>query len=295
MQYGTSMLSDITKSDGRSIEKWALHGSKKATTQIEYPRQQRPPEASWKYWRDLLHSTFLTKDRTPDHFPLYTPMIRRAKARKPRTKRKAKLQDAIEKLTDHYKEVLGNYTLPQDDGEAIFTQLQSPIGVEAWTDGTVKDGKGAHAYTIRTITDSPSQCIEGKSMTPGDPRTISSLRTEHYGALATVLLLQCIWNTHQTSESEGGKVKIHIIDNSTVIDCITKGIPQRITATSRMCQDYDVWATTMQVTENTPIKVITERVYGHQADKLEASCGVRGPLPRIAHYNEQCDEWAEDQ
>ena len=69
-----------------------------------------------------------------------------------------------------------------------------------------------------------------------------------------------------------------------------------MTAISRMCQDYDVWATTMQVTENTPIKVITtERVYGHQADKLEASCGVRGPLPRIAHYNEQCDEWAEDQ
>ena len=212
-----TMLSDITKSDGRSIEEWALKGSRKAPTQIEYPRQQRPPKASWKYWRDLLHSTFLTKDRTADHFPLYTPMIRRAKARKPRTKRKPKLQDAIEELPDHYKEVLGNYTLPEDDGEAIFTQLQSPIGVEAWTDGTVKDGKGAHAYTIRTITDSPSQCIEGKSMTPGDPRTISSLRTEHYGALATVLLLQCIWNTHQTSESEGGKVKIHI-DNSTVID-----------------------------------------------------------------------------
>ena len=54
----------------------------------------------------------------------------------------------------------------------------------------------------------------GKSMTPGDPRTISSLRTEHYGALATVLLLQCIWNTHRTSESERGKVKIHK-DNST--------------------------------------------------------------------------------
>jgi hypothetical protein len=58
-----------------------------------------------------------------------------------------------------------------------------------------------------------------------------------------------------------------------------------MTATSRMCPDYDVWAATMQVTENTPIKVITEHVYGHQADKLEASCGVRGALSRIAHYN----------
>jgi hypothetical protein len=268
-----TMLSDITISDGRSIAKWALYGSRKAITQIEYPRQQRPPAESWKYWRNILHSTFLTKDRTPDHFPINTPMIRRAKARKPKIKRTPKLQDAIDKLPDHYKEVLGNYKLPEDEGEAIFTQLQSPIGAEAWTDGTVKDGKGAHAYTIRTITDLPSQCIEGKSKTPGDPRTISSLRTEHYGALATVLLMQCIWNTHQTNESEEGKAKIHI-DNSTVIDRITKGIPQRMTATSRMCQDYDVWAATMQVTENTPIKVTTEHVYGHQADKLEASCGV---------------------
>ena len=289
-----TMLSDITNPDGRSIAKWALNGSKKAITPIEYPRQQRPPEESWKYWRNILHSTFLTKDRTPDHFPINTPTIRRAKARKPRMRRTPKLQDAIDKLPDHYKEVLGNYKLPEDEGEAIFTQLQSQIGVEAWTDGTVKDGKGAHAYTIRTITDLPGQCIEGKSTTPGDPRTISSLRTEHYGALATVLLLQCIWNTHKTNESKEGKAKIHI-DNSTVIDRITKGIPQRMTATSRMCQDYDVWAATMQVTENTPIKVTTEHVYGHQADKLEASCGVRGPLPRIAHYNEQCDEWAGEQ
>ena len=94
-------------------------------------------------------------------FPLHIPLIRRtAKARKPRIKRQPKLQDAIEELPDHYKEVLGNYTLPEDDGEAIFTQLCSPIGVAAWTDGTVKDGKGTQAYTIRSISDSPSQCIE---------------------------------------------------------------------------------------------------------------------------------------
>jgi len=44
-----TMLSDITNPDGRSIAKWALNGSKKAITPIEYPRQQRPPEESWKY------------------------------------------------------------------------------------------------------------------------------------------------------------------------------------------------------------------------------------------------------
>ena len=79
-----TMLSDITKPDRRSIAKWALNGSRQASTEIEYPRQQRPPEASWKHWRDLLHSTFLNKDRTVDHFSLHIPLIRTAKARKPR-------------------------------------------------------------------------------------------------------------------------------------------------------------------------------------------------------------------
>jgi hypothetical protein len=187
-----SIHSSFASITDHASQSWALNRSRTAQTNIEYPRQQRPAAASWKFWRDLLYSTFRTKDRSENNSPLNTPLKRIAKTGKPRTRKQPQLQDAINELPEHYKEILGNYDLPEDDGKAILIQLQSPIGVAAWTDGTVKDGKGAHAYAIRSISDSPSQCIEGKSMTPGDPRTSSSLRTEHYGALATVLLLQCI-------------------------------------------------------------------------------------------------------
>ena len=45
--------------------------------------------------------------------------------------------------------------------------------------------------------------------------------------------------THRTDESVSGQAKIYI-NNSTVINRIKKGIRQRMTATSRMCQHYDV-------------------------------------------------------
>ena len=92
------------------------------------------------------------------------------------------MMDIIELLPPEYKQAVGNASLPQDDGLALAKCLTSGQTIWAWSDGTVKHGDGAHAYTLRTRHNDPQECLKGSSMTPGDPKTICSLRTEHYGA-----------------------------------------------------------------------------------------------------------------
>jgi len=87
--------------------------------------------------------------------------------------------------------------------------------IHAWSDGTVKNGEAAHAYTLRTKRDDPTQCIVGSSMTPGDPKSICSLRTEHYGAFGIALLVQVLCIRHSITAAEG--YLNFYIDNDTVI------------------------------------------------------------------------------
>jgi hypothetical protein len=127
-----TMLSDITRPDGRSIEKWAYEGSYPAIPQwTTHVGHGPPPAASWKIWKHAISSTFLTKDRTNVYYPLNTPLKRIPKARRPRTRKQPQLQDVINALSEYYKEVLGTYKLPDDNGNAILQQLQSKTGTKS--------------------------------------------------------------------------------------------------------------------------------------------------------------------
>ena len=46
LYMNVTMLSDITRPDGRSIEKWAYEGSYPAHTTMDYPRRPRPAPGS---------------------------------------------------------------------------------------------------------------------------------------------------------------------------------------------------------------------------------------------------------
>ena len=92
-------------------------------------------------------------------------------------------------LPPEYKQAVGTVALPLDDGLALAECIRSGQTNWAWSDGTVKQGEGAHAYTLRTSSNDPKECSEGSSMTPGDPPTICSLGTEHYRAFAIAIAL----------------------------------------------------------------------------------------------------------
>ena len=173
--------------------------------------------------------------------------------------------------------------------------------IRAWSDGTVKNGEAAHAYTIRTASDDPTECIVGSSMTPGDPKSIWSLRTEHYGAFGIALLVQILCIRHSITAAEG--YLNFYIHNDTVIKRLKYGIQQEMGSIKYCNTDYDIWAETIHILESLPcpsafthVKGHQDEVLyalkGHQDEVLYASCKVRSPLPRLAHYNIEMDRLA---
>jgi len=120
----------------------------------------------------------------------------------------------------------------------------------AWSDGTVKQGEGAHAYTLRTSSDDPRECSEGSSMTPGDPSTICSLRTEHYGAFAIALIAHIICIRHTITETTG--CLNFYMDNDTVIKRLKYGVLSEMGATKYCKTEFDVWAETVKILDLLP-------------------------------------------
>ena len=78
--------------------------------------------------------------------------------------------------------------LPSDSGDHPAQILDAGGTIRMWSDGTVKNGIGAHAYTLRTNCADDDNAILGDATTPGNPSYISSLRQESYGALACMIL-----------------------------------------------------------------------------------------------------------
>ena len=91
------------------------------------------------------------------------------------------MQEIIEGMSASWRQVLGTVSMPADDGEEIAQILAAGGTIRMWSNGTVKDGIGAHAYTLRTNCDDDDSAILGDATTPGNPSDISSLRTESYG------------------------------------------------------------------------------------------------------------------
>ena len=125
------------------------------------------------------------------------------------------MMEIIELLPPVYRQAVGTVSIPHDDGRAIAKVIQSGNTFHAWSDGMVKNGKGAHAYTIRTLNDDPQECLEGSSMTPGDPKSMRSLRTEHFGAFGIVVVVQIVCIRHSVTATTG--YINFFIDNDTVI------------------------------------------------------------------------------
>ena len=140
-------------------------------------------------------------------------------------------------------------------------------------DGMVKHAKGAHAYTLGTKNDDEHKCVTGTAMTPSDLSSLTSLRTEHYGALGVAVIMYCLAKIHRVKRSEAITI-YHHIDNITVRDRLNKKIMER----SLGGTDYDVWSQTTQLLRILPITITYCHVKGHQADTLYKQCGTTGPL-----------------
>ena len=187
-----TMLSEIVdETGGHYIENWAMYGEhQNRNTDIKYPFQPKSPPSIWKTWRDCLHSTYVGSGRTRDRIPLYRPINMTNTAIttwQERIKDGQSLKEAIRMLPMYLREAVGDVHYPSDNGAKLVNEMLTADSVHSWSDGTVKDEKGAHAYTLRTQNDDERFSITGTAMTPADIVSLTSLRTEHYGALGVVV------------------------------------------------------------------------------------------------------------
>ena len=198
------------------------------------------------------------------------------------------LHTAIAILPQYLREAVGTIQYPDDNGMQLVDELINTYDVHSWSDGTVKDAKGAHAYTIRPSNDDDKKSVVGTGMTPSDVTSLTSLRTEHYGALGVVIIVTCLIKIHGIKEPIKGIT--HHIDSLTVRDRLQKRLdPYTMNDKTLGGTDFDVWAETDKLLREPNIIITYQHVKGHQADTLQEQYGMRGPLQREAHYNEVCD------
>jgi len=285
LYLNVTMLSLILDADGNSIQHWPMYGTQQNETGLEYPYQPLPPPSAWITWRNSLHATYLEKRIDATISPLHRPIGPSAHTTVslnhwPPTISTVgmTMMDMIDLLPLEYKQAVGNVSLPQDDGLALAECLISGNTISARSDGTVKHGDGAHAYTLRTRYNDPQECLEGSSMTPWDPQSICSLRTEHYGAFGIALIVHIICIRHSITATTG-YINFYI-DNDTVIKRLKYGVQPETGSTKHCKTDYDIWAETLNILIFLPCTSTFSRVKGHQDDALYAFCKVRSPLPR---------------
>ena len=239
---------------------------------------------------EQMESTFLASHRTNNYLPLTVRLLPLVPSPTPALS--TTYQEALTRFPLSYQQVIGTYHILIDNDIELARHLRDGTTLDAYCDVTVKEAKVAHSYTVRTPDHNNDLCIQGSAIIPaGHPETLCSLRPEHFGLFAIAIHLEIICDFHYIQASSNTYVVIHI-DNKAVRQRSLTGIPENMKGTSRVCPDYDVWSETINILHRLPITVAIKPVKGHQADTLYSQFRVRGPVPRHAHYNEQCDEWA---
>mgnify|MGYP000264414649 CR=1 FL=1 len=153
--------------------------------------------------------------------------------------------------------LFGGTTISDKEGAEILSCIKLNKAA-AGSDGSVKDGKGGHAFCI-TDNEFTTQ-LWGFAPTVGSDREMSSLRAEHGGALGILLLLHPIY-THFEADYH---VKMTIfIDNAEVIRRGKKKVP-KLGVKQHLVLDYGLSATTERLQAEMACNIQWEWVKGHQ-------------------------------
>jgi hypothetical protein len=289
-----TMLNEICTPCGEYVHDWALYGHhRNESAMLTYPYQDKPPPYVWKVWRDGILATFLKKSedgRPTLHYPLLDAnehQFRKTPWRQ-QIKEGMTLCEALNLVPCYIKEAIGTILYPEDNGKQLSRDILTSAST-SYTDGSVKDTIGAHAYTIRPRNDSEELSLRGMGGTPGDATTMTSLRAEHFGVFVTIILLDIITIVH--GHTQPGQ-HIHYTDSKSVIDRVQGNI--YMTDRQYDATDFDIWKETEQaLCRATNLVFEVRHVKGHQREQLYEKQLRQGPLTREATYNDWCDRKAE--
>ena len=119
-----------------------------------------------------------------------------------------------------YHHFFANIVIPPDDGWAVAESLIDGT-LLAGGDGSVKNKLGTHAYKLQPP---EGDCIEGSAQSAGTLDGMASLRAEHHGEIAILLILISICKFYDIKTAP--TLQIHI-DNMEVVERDGKPMEKR--------------------------------------------------------------------
>ena len=180
------------------------------------------------------------------------------------------LEDILYNLKPVLKQIVGEVEIEKNIISCIVNKLKTKKEIYAWTDGSMMKGRNGHGYIIL-----PERTLIKKYIT-GYGRSLrgtidSSLRSEHCGVLAVLIMIESIEKAYGIEHS--GKVTIYT-DSMTVVQRIKEETREMNFANT----DYDLWSMSMSILGKIKTSVRIEHVKAHQDEKV-------GPLTFEQYYN----------
>jgi hypothetical protein len=142
-------------------------------------------------------------------------------------------------LPDIYKQIIGNITIPDDDGLGVIQALQSGTAIAA-SDGSYLEEarKGSHAYKIMDK-NNLSATIFGASMCPASDK-MSSSPAEHYGAIGILLVLIVLLHHFDALDTKLPSLVL-LIDNEEAVNRGNRLKPLFLNIGRYLTHDFDLW------------------------------------------------------
>ena len=200
MFLGVIYLSKIADHHGR-ISLQILNGDVEISmnTKYNYPEIRKPPAAKWSIWKAFLCRNFLIKD-----YQIYPSLTRRNMHTRSLFKvtpntihsmvTKPTLKEIINTMPKEYLDILGEITIPEDNGVHIWEGILDSKVIGASDGSLINESnrpKGGFSYSLQQYNDNQHRII-GYGATPLSTKT-SSMTSEKYGVIATLIIIKCIF------------------------------------------------------------------------------------------------------
>ena len=270
-------VSEMRTDDG-SFKDELYRSFKKNNRDKTYPHIQECSVYIKKVFRETIccslrvgnkvNETIMVPIHTPDRYTLI-----------PNIEKKLNLVSSISLLHPTLREVIGQIETNERIEYNLIQQLEDGKLLQAWTDGSLCEGKIGHGYIIRSSDKYDEEMIKGKARSLKGS-FLTSLRPEHCGALAVVTLIYILESKIETRYDYNGRVEI-FIDNSAVVNRLNmKDYNDEST-------DSDIWKATLTIMNKCKTIFDVKHVKSHQDE-------IVGPLSWEQFYNVEVDLLARD-
>jgi hypothetical protein len=301
----------LSSSDSPIMDPLLIKGMRPFGKQgLNFPHQTKPDARALRLWKEFILRTFCLirhNDNTGDmefHLTCFSPQLHIDTANdtsdwmdltRSLSPQPTSLLNRFSNLPHKFKDIIGEITIPPDEGKALMTSLRDGTAMLA-SDGSFLQDQyiGSHAYKL-VPTALPDMSIYGSAFSP-ESNKMSSSPTEHYGAIAILLILVVLMHHYEEDCISWPTVTL-LIDNKEVVNRGNTLLPLFLNVQTYLMHDFDLWMLMADLQKRLRITVQFEWIKSHQTaiDSDEMSKDDALMLQHKIQLNDDVDVLASQQ